>query len=285
MSEETSIANTEVPAASGNSKADDASLENLSNSEVKTQENQEFNDDGTPKDPAKAEEKPEKTEAERERARMQRGIDRKTRQAAEARAQLQIEREQRQALERKLEQLTNPQTGVDYQSESGDSDKLTLTRAEAARLIEEEARKLAPTIAKQAATEEQLRSAAIALKQELGDEFDELTEELEDVLPREKQLALLSSKNAAALVRYLADADNSTEAKRIAGMSDFQAGMAIAALEVKLASKKAEEKPTPSNAPKPLELVRGQGTAQKDPSRMTDREFAEWRRSQIRARR
>jgi hypothetical protein len=256
MSEETSIA--DVAAVAGDSQqTDDVSRGTLPDPEVKTQENQELNDDGTPKEAAKATEKTEKTEAERERARMQRGIDRKTRQAAEARAQAEQLRRENEELRR---QLTPRPIGVNSQSESDDSDRLTFTKAEAAKFIEEEARKLAPTIAKQLTTEEQIRSAAQSLKQELGEEeFDELTDELGDVLPAEKQLALLSSKNPAQLVRYLADPDNAVEAKSIAAMSDFQAGMAIAAIEAKLAAKPL--KPEVSKAAEPLRPVKQSGPA------------------------
>lgn len=256
MSEETSIA--EVAAVAG-----DEQQSQVIDSEVKTSEvSQETNDDGTPKEAEKPEVKPEKTPEERERIRMQRGIDRKTRQAAEARARAEAAERRIAELEARL---TPQKIGVDYQSESGDSEQLTLTKAEAQRLIEDEARKLAPTIAKQVATEEQLRRSAIALKQELGDEFDELTDELDEVLPKDKQLALLSVKNPAPLVRYLADPENSAEVELLARMSDFQAGIAIASLQDKLARKAASEKPEPSNVPKPLEAVKAQGTVNNAP--------------------
>jgi hypothetical protein len=40
-------------------------------------------------------------------------------------------------------------------------------------------------------------------------------------------------------------------------------------------------KPKTSSAPKPIEPVKPAGTPMKDPSKMTDREFAAWRRAQI----
>lgn len=205
--------------------------------------------------------KPEKTEEQRAIERMQRGIDRKTRQAAEARARADHAERRLAELEARL---TPPKTGVDFGSESDADSRLTLTPAEFAQRVEEEAKKLAPSIAKQVASEEQIRSAASALKQELGDEkFAELTGELSDIFPAEKQLALLFSKSPASLVRYLADPDNETEAKRIAAMSDFQAGTAVHALEIKLAQK--VEKPKASKAAEPLEEIKAEGSTNSAP--------------------
>jgi hypothetical protein len=67
-------------------------------------------------------------------------------------------------------------------------------------------------------------------------------------------------------------------------MSPVQAGRAVALLEAKLAQQKAQAKPEPSKVPAPIEAPRGQGRVTKDPSEMTDKEFAEWRRAQIKAR-
>ena len=78
------------------------------------------------------------------------------------------------------------------------------------------------------------------------------------------------------------DPDNADEAASISKMNALQAGRAIAKIELKIAAAKSNAKPKPSNAPAPIEPVRGGGVAmEKDPAQMTDAEFAAWRRRQI----
>ena len=278
MSEEASIA-TEAPAASQEVIEANAEID-----KGEPGENVELNEDGTPKESVKEEPKPEKTPEQRELDKIRRGLERQTRRRYEEQARREHAEQRAQELEKRYLQSGN--NSVDYQSQSGDSDTLSLPKAELERLIEERAATLAPTIASQRAESERLNAAALSLKQSLGeDEFSELTEEIADIFPQERQLALLSANDPAALVRYLADPDNQTEASSIAKMSDFRAGMAIHALELKLKTQAAKETPKESKAPRPFEVPKGGGSVDKDPSNMTDKEFAAWRHRQIAQRR
>jgi hypothetical protein len=74
-------------------------------------------------------------------------------------------------------------------------------------------------------------------------------------------------------------AKNPSESDRIARMDDFNAALALADLrsKIKLPVKK-------SSAPPPISPVKGASKAEKDPSEMTDAEFAEWRKKQIKNR-
>ena len=219
-------------------------------------------------DPAAAgEKKTEKTPEQREIERLRRGIDRRTRQLAEARA---------------MAGLTRPHQPA-QNTPQDDGEKLSLSRAEAQRMIEEEALKRAPEIAKRQAEEQHLRNSAVALQKTLGDEFEELTDALADVFSAPRQLDVLGAENPAALLRYLTDPEHVDEAKAIADMSHFQAGRAIARIEAKL--KAAEAKPKLSKAPAPLEAVRGSGPTTKTLADMSYQEFVEARRKQIKARR
>jgi hypothetical protein len=156
--------------------------------------------------------------------------------------------------------LTTPQKGADYQSQVDDSEPLSLTKAELAKMIEDGANKLAPTIAKQKATEEQIRSAALSVRESLGnDEFETITDELADIFPQDKQLTLLQAENPAELIKYLADPDHASEAEKLSSLSDFQFGLAVAKLQTKLAAKTA--KPQSSKAPEPLTLSRATASA------------------------
>jgi hypothetical protein len=70
-------------------------------------------------------------------------------------------------------------------------------------------------------------------------------------------------------------------AEELADLSPFKLATRLNRLESELTEK---SKPKPSLAPKPLDPVKVRGSGQKDPKDMTDREFAEWRQSQIKQR-
>ena len=70
-------------------------------------------------------------------------------------------------------------------------------------------------------------------------------------------------------------------AEELANLSPLKLAKKLDRIERELTDK---SKPKPSSAPKPLETVRSVSSGSKDPSKMTDREFADWRHSQIKAR-
>ena len=238
-------------------------------------------EDGT----AEAEAKPEKTEAERERARMQRGIDRKTRQAAEARAEAAQLREENQ-------RLRSAGNGDTVRQQDGESDKLTLSRAEIADLIRTEAGKLAPKISSQNAEIEQRRAVVDSLAKDWGAErFDALAADLDEAVgglrgsdgkPTAVAEAIFESESPKALIEYLADPDNADEAESLAQMAPIKLGRAVAKLEAKLAAKSEPDKPKPSKRPAPLEAIRGQGTVSGAPNPSDTKAWIRWRNEQER---
>lgn len=195
------------------------------------------------------EKKPEKTEAERERDRLKRGYDRRNRQLADARAKADL-------LQRQLDEALT-KLPKDANNTGDDGEPVTLTKAQQKELIEQRARELAPTIAKQEAEVERRRKAALSVQESLGDEaFAELTSELAELFEPARQLALLETDKPAEVVRFLTDPENDEEVKRLAALSDFQFGREITKLEGKLTAKpKAELKP--SKIPDPIEEVQG----------------------------
>lgn len=233
---------------------------------------------------AKQEEKPAKTPEQREIDRMRRKIDRLVRQREELRAMTQ----------QQPRGLAQPQQDVDNGRDASDSDTLTLSRAEAARLIEQRARELAPRLTEQQAVIEHRQKVVGRLAAEWGQEkFDALASDLDDAfgglrgtdnVPRPAVEAIFEADDPKALIEHLADPENSDEAAALSRMSAVAAGRAIARLEAKLAADKAKAKPEPSKVPAPIEAVRGTGSVTKDPSEMTDAEFAKWRRAQIKSR-
>lgn len=230
--------------------------------------------------------KPEKTPEERERQRMQRGIDRRTRQLAEERAA-------RQALERQLADLTNKdQQRNNYTSSQVDSEPLTLTREQLAEMVKAEAQKLAPSLNEQNATVDKRKSVVQSLATTWGQErFDELSSDLDDAFggltdssgrPKPAIEAVFDADRPADLIEYLADPDHSDEAEAIARMNPVQAGKAIARLEDKIQAAKAKGKPQPSKQPPPLESVRGQGGVSNGPDPSNTKAWIAWRNEQER---
>jgi hypothetical protein len=203
-----------------------------------------------------AEAKPTETTEERERIRLERALERNKREKREARAELHRLREENARLTKPIAPVNNE--GAD------DSEPLSLSRAQLDALIDQRANEIAPTIAQQRATEQQIHEAAIAVREALGeDDFEDLTSDIGNVFPANKQLALLQAEKPAELIRYLADPENSKEARQLSGMPDFQFGIAVARLQDKIAAKPA--KPEASKAPEPLSNIR-QSAPANDPA-------------------
>jgi hypothetical protein len=236
----------------------------------------ELNEDGTPKE-VKAEVKPEKTAAEKELIRIQRGIDRKTRQNAELKAKLDLYEQQ----------LTQRGNGVNYQEQAGDSEKLSLTRAELLELATAEANRLAPTLAKQAQRVETDNAVLSRLASEMGKpKFVELLSEVNEVtggLVDSKgghtliAEAILGASNPKQVLEWMADPDNEDEAARLSGLSAFQLGKEFSKLESKLAEK---PKPQVSKAPAPIEAIRGQGSTSAAPDPSNTKAWVKWANEQ-----
>jgi hypothetical protein len=231
--------------------------------------------------------KKEKTPEEREIARLRRGIDRKTRQLAEARAAMQSNAPQA-AVTREQPTGTNTAT-------QADDEPIKLSRAELAQLVKQEAEKLAPTIRSQQAEIEHRKSVVDGLAKEWGQEkFDTFASELDDVLgglagrdgkPKPATDAIFESEMPKALIEYLTDPDNAEEAEALANANDRQAGRLIAKLEVKLAAAKPD-KPQRSNAPAPLEPIKGGGkTTSSMPDPANTKAYMKWANEQERGRR
>jgi hypothetical protein len=204
-----------------------------------------------------------------------------------------MERSMRHA-QRKLgayeERLQSPPEVRHNQDAQDDSEPVSLSRQELERLVQQEARKLAPVLKDQETVIEHRRRVAEGLAKEWGPEgFDRRSQDLDaafggltqaDRSPKPAVDAIFEAEKPAAIIEYLTDPDNASEAEAIARMSAVQAGRAIARLEFKLGAKPAD-KPQPSKAPAPIEPERGQGKIERDPSQMTDAEFIAWRRKQI----
>lgn len=188
--------------------------------------------------------------------------------------------------------LQNRQDTAINDTEQDDSDRVALSRHELSKLIEQEARKLAPTLREQETEIEHRRRVVEGLAKELGRErFDAVAADLDAALdgltdpkgnPKPAAAAIFESDDPKGVVEYLADPDNAAEAAALARMNAIQAGKAIAKLEIKLQAAKSP-KPQASKAPAPIEAAKGRGQPALDgySPNMSDAEFIAWRRKQI----
>lgn len=227
--------------------------------------------------------KKEKTPEERELQRMRRALDKRTKQLYELRAQ----QTQQVAVTRA------PQSDTTSPAQAED-EPVTLSRAELAQRIKQEAEKLAPTIRSQQAEIEHRKGVVEVLAKEWGQEkFNAMASELDDVFgglagddgrPKPATDAIFESDAPKALIEYLTDPDNAEEAEELAAASPVKAGRIVAMLEAKLAN--AKTAPQRSNAPSPLEPIKGAG---KSTSTMPDpsdtKAYMKWANEQERGRR
>jgi len=86
------------------------------------------------------------------------------------------------------------------------------------------------------------------------------------------------SEHGPALAYYLGK--NPGIAAEISYLPPHRQYMEMGKLEVEIVSRKAPERQL-SNAPKPITPLGSKSTVKTDPAEMTDKQFAEWRRSQI----
>lgn len=164
------------------------------------------------------------------------------------------------------EHLARQQQGEPSQAPAGDVQ--TLVQREAARLVAEKSlNDLCDKVQAQGKSEFPDFDKAVANLQLVGAGRDLI------------ELAVTSDAGAKLLHHLGNDLD---EAARIVALNPVQMARELTRLEFKLAQVKA--KPV-SNAPAPITPIAGGKADFKDPSVMTDAEFAKWRKSQISQRR
>lgn len=215
--------------------------------------------------------------ANRDKKRMQRGINRRTAALAEERAR---------------NQLTPKQHSDDNRADDGET--VSLTKAELQRQIRDEAQRLAPTLSHQAAEVERRQGVIDSLTKTLGSQkFDQLASDLDEAFgglqdrsgsPKAALEAVFEADNPAQVIEYLADPEHADEADAISRMGPVQAGKAVARLEDRLKAEKTKAAPQASSAPAPLERLRGVSPANKALADLDGEAFAKRRREQIKNR-
>jgi beta-glucosidase-like glycosyl hydrolase len=204
-------------------------------------------------------------EADKSLKRMERRIQRLTAAKYQTQAEAQQAKAEADALRQKLAQYEQPE-------EKAGPDPIALAR-EIAKI--EKIAERSNTIAREGAKRFQAFDKAVqAVAREIGPLFDQVgrTTGLGE--------AVLSADDPAAVLHAIGtDPDLAGE---LSEMTTIQQVRRIARLETELGK---TPEPKASTAPKPIAPVKGAGGGNKDPSQMSDAEFAQWRRDQIKARR
>lgn len=198
---------------------------------------------------------------------------------------LRHELRKRGELEARLREPAKPADNQNYQFEQDDSETVSLSKAELDRMIRDQAQKLAPALKEQESIAERRQKVAEGLAKTWGQEgFNQRAQDLEAAFngltngkePKPAVDAIFEADDAAAVIEYLTDPDNSAEAESIARMGAVQAGRAIAKLEAKLGAAKKADKPTPSKAPAPIEADRGRGKINAAPDPRDTKSWMAW---------
>jgi hypothetical protein len=148
----------------------------------------------------------------------------------------------------------------------------TLTEREKRQQAEREATERTKTV-------ESWNKRIAAATAEMPD-FEEVLASSDVVMTPPMQQAIMESDIGPKLAYYLAN--NPEEAEKIAGMSPIGAIRTLGRIEERLANSKPAVKTT--DAPPPIKPIGASAAVSKDPSKMSDAEFAAWRRQQIKAR-
>lgn len=220
--------------------------------------------------------KKEKTPEQREIERLRRRVDNITRQKYELAAR-----------------LGQPQGRQNQDNPDSEDEPVTLSRAELNKIIAERAKELAPVVKDQQAEIERREGVIQSLTKEWGqEEFNAKAEDLDAVFggladrsgkPKPATEAIFYADDPKGVIEYFTDPENAAEAQRISRLPAVLAGREVARIEDKLKALKAQEKPQPSKAPKPVEPVRGGGTPKGMPDPRDTKAYIKWANEQERA--
>jgi len=239
------------------------------------------------KEEPKAEEpKPEEPKEEAVPKGVQKRIDRAVRQKYEAEARAKMLEERLEKLERMGQ--TQPQQQHIAQNDRPTIDKFdnfddyvaataewiadqkiqkTLTEREKQQAAEREAAERTKTVE---SWNKRLAQATVEMP-----DFEDVVASSDVPVTPPVQQAIMESDVGPKLAYYLAS--HPDEASAIAAMAPIGAIRALGRLEERLASQKPNIKPT--SAPEPIKPVGTRAAVSKDPGKMSDAEYAKWRKS------
>lgn len=213
---------------------------------------------------------------------VQKRIDRLTRDKYRLQAELEVARRQAPQAETKPQ----PSEGEPKADQFKSYEEYLEARAEwkAEQRVEKRLGELREKAQRQAGQAEQEKLQAqwekrVADAITTYDDFEEVALSPEVPISEPMMAAILRSPKGADVAYHLGK--NHDLAAQIAGLDPISAAIRIGELAASLS------RPTPkktTGAPPPISPVGGRASTSKDPSQMTDAEFAAWRRDQIRRR-
>lgn len=231
-------------------------------------------------------ETPPETDEQR-KSKYQRRIDRKNADIAAARTEARLYKERLEQLEAQARPQQQRAAGAptldqfdnfeDYMSARVAFEAERVVETRLSKVQEAEAARKAQEAHHRVLTSWQDKQAAAAEKYA---DFEEVVGESDAPVTPEMRQAIVESDAGADIAYYLAQ--HPDEAKRIAQLSPIRQITEIGKLELK-ASAPVVKRPTAT--PPPVNPIGTKAKAEKDPSQMTDSEFAKWRKAQIAQRR
>ena len=239
-------------------------------------------------DPPPADEPKPEDEAQR-RSKFQRRIDRKNEEIAQARTEAETLRRRLEALEQ--QRSPAPSNDAPPRLDQFDSwdEYQQANVAYAAKIARQELRREIES-EREAERQKQAREAEHATVQTWNDrkaaaaekyaDFEEVLGDSDAPMTIDMRQAIIESDMGADIAYWLAK--NPTRAKEIAGMSPVRQIAAIGRVEAELSVPKPK---VTTQAPPPITPAGSKAKAERDPSQMTDAEFAAWRKRQIAQRR
>jgi len=208
---------------------------------------------------------------------VQRRIDRLTREKYQAQAEARLIRERLEALEKHSQQAAKPQELKPEQFSSYE-DYLAEVAARRAESVADKRfaeREQAQKQEQEARQQDSLRKAWAERIEKARDnylDFDDVAGSDVPVSPA-MEMAIMHSDKGADLVYYLGK--NPEIAERLATLPPYAAAVEIGRLEAQITAPKPKRV---SAAPAPINPVGSSATVDKDPGKMTDAEYSEWRR-------
>lgn len=212
---------------------------------------------------------------------VQKRIDRLTRDKYRLQAELEVARRQAPQSE-----APKPATGEPKADQFKSYEEYLEARAEwkAEQRVEKRLGELREKVQRQAGQAEQEKLQAqwdkrVSEALTTYDDFEEVALSPEVPISEPMMAAILRSPKGADVAYHLGK--NLELAAQIAGLDPISAAIRIGELAATLS------RPTPkktTGAPPPINPVGGSARTTKDPANMTDKEFAEWRREQIKRR-
>lgn len=129
----------------------------------------------------------------------------------------------------------------------------------------------------QRAKQQPVQEAVKAIREADEDAFSALQDL--PALSETTLVAIADADDPAKVAHWLGE--NPDEAQRLFGLSPSKTGREIAKIEARLSQ--TQQKPKTTNAPPPPKQVKGSGSVQKDPTKMSYEEYKAWRNGEARA--